>query len=105
MASFHVLITPTARRRLNEYIEYIRFTLLNPDAADAVLTDAQETIEELSHTAKSIDFSRRPSLRSLCCREIPFRKHDYVMIYRVKGSSVYIEDVYHRQQLNQGSAK
>lgn len=99
MAPFHVLITPSARRRLNEYIEYIRFTLLNPDAADAVLTDALETIEELSHTAKSIDFSRRPSLRSLCCREIPFLRYDYVMIYRVKGSSVYIEDIYHRQQI------
>lgn len=99
MALYRIFITPTARRQLQEYVEYIQWTLLNAGAAEALLTDALEVTKELSFNAKSIDFSQRRYLSSLCCREIPFRRHDYVMIYRVKGAEVYIDAVYHRQQL------
>lgn len=61
MVSFNVVITPTAKRLLNEYIDYIQFTLLNSEAADAVLTDALEVIDDLAFVAESLPFCRKPS--------------------------------------------
>ena len=41
MDLYEVEISPTARKQLNRYVDYIQFTLLNDQAADAVFMDAQ----------------------------------------------------------------
>ena len=40
MDLFKVDISPTASRQLERYVDYIQYTLLNDDAADAVMQDA-----------------------------------------------------------------
>ena len=41
MDLFKVDISPTARRQLDRYVDYIQFTLLNDQAADAVIMARQ----------------------------------------------------------------
>ena len=47
MDSFEVIISPKALSQLNDYIDYIQYTLLNPQAAKSVWEDAIETTEKL----------------------------------------------------------
>jgi hypothetical protein len=58
MVSYKVEISPTARDQLNRYVNYIQFTLLNEEAADAVLLDAYETIDDLEASAGSLRFCK-----------------------------------------------
>ena len=45
MDSFKVIISPKALAQLNDYIDYIQYTLLNPQAAKSVWEDAIGTTE------------------------------------------------------------
>ena len=84
MDSYRVEISPTAREQLGKYVDYIQFTLLNEDAADAVLLDAYETMDDLETSAGSLKFCNDPDLEAQGFRKILFRRHDYVMIYDIE---------------------
>lgn len=98
MDLYNVVLSPTARSQLNRYVDYIQFTLLNEEAADAVLLDALETIDALEVSAGSLAFCNHPVLKSLGYRKILFRKHDYVMIYDIEGTTARIKGIYHLLQ-------
>lgn len=98
MDLFKVDISPTARKRLERYVDYIQFTLLNDQAADAVMQDALETIEDLEKTAESLGLCTDPDLEAMGYRKILFRRHDYVMIYDIDGHTARIKGVYHLLQ-------
>ena len=53
MDSFDVIISPKALSQLNDYIDYLQYTLLNDQAAYNVWQDALETREQLSNTVPS----------------------------------------------------
>ena len=52
MDSFNVIISPKALYQLNNYIDYLQYTLLNDQAAYNVWQDALETRDQLSRVAK-----------------------------------------------------
>ena len=98
MDLYEVEISPTARKQLNRYVDYIQFTLLNDQAADAVFMDALETIDNLEKSAGSLGFCNDPDLKALGYRKILFRRHDYVMIYDLDGKTARIKGIYHLLQ-------
>ncbi len=98
MGPYRVEISPTARAQLKRYTDYILLTLMNGKAADAVLSDALETIDELEKTAGSHAFCEDPDLKALGYHRILMRRHHYVMIYDIKGNTVRIKAVYHLLQ-------
>ncbi|MCD7751102.1 MAG: type II toxin-antitoxin system RelE/ParE family toxin [Lachnospiraceae bacterium] len=98
MDSFNVIMAPRAWNQLNEFVDYIQFTLLNEQAAKSVYNDALETIEKLRIAADSLQYCRNPRLRKRGYRAINFRRHQYLMLYLVSGRNVYVEAVYHQQQ-------
>ena len=65
MDLYDVIISPTAKEQLRRYVDYIQYTLLNEDAADAVMMDALETIDELEKTAGSLAFCNNQDLKEL----------------------------------------
>ncbi|MCD8323974.1 MAG: type II toxin-antitoxin system RelE/ParE family toxin [Clostridiales bacterium] len=79
-------------------MDYICYTLLNEDADQSVLRDARETREQLSIVAANLQYCRNPRLRALEYRAITFRRHRYVMLYRIVGNEVYVEAIYHQLQ-------
>lgn len=54
MDSFDVIISPKALSQLNDYIDYLQYTLLNDQAAHNVWQDALDTRERLSNVAGSL---------------------------------------------------
>ncbi|MCR5685729.1 MAG: type II toxin-antitoxin system RelE/ParE family toxin [Lachnospiraceae bacterium] len=50
--NYSIHITSKAERDLNEALDYIEFNLLNPEAADGLLDNAEEMINALSIAPK-----------------------------------------------------
>ena len=98
MDSFDVIISPKALSQLNDYIDYLKYTLLNDQAAYNVWQDALETREQLSRVAGSLKFCTHPQLKKNGYRAIHFMRHRYLMFYRIEGATVYVESIYHQLQ-------
>ena len=98
MDSYKVFLTSAAQAQLNNHIDYIRYQLRNPIAAKLVWEDAKQTISALSTVAGSLKLCSHPVLSELGYRCIRYRKHDYVMLYRLEGNTVYVEGIFHQMQ-------
>ena len=83
MDSYKVITSPKALSQLEEYIDYIQYTLLNEQAAGAVWNDAVETVNRLETVAGSLRYCDDPELKELGYRKIVFIRHSYVMLYRI----------------------
>lgn len=57
MDSFNVIISPKALSQLNDYINYLQYTLLNNQAAYNLWQDSLDTREQLSRVAGSLNLS------------------------------------------------
>ena len=98
MDSFDVIISPKALSQLNSYIDYLQDTLLNDQAARNVWQDAMETRNYLSKAAESLKLCFHPLLKKNEYRVIHFIRHRYLMLYRIEGSIVYVDAIYHQLQ-------
>lgn len=63
-----------------------------------ITDDANETRKELSTIAESLYYCKNPRLAKLGYRKINFRRHDFIMLYRVEGDTAYVEWIYHELQ-------
>lgn len=98
MDSFDVIISPKALSQLNDYIDYLQYTLLNNQAAYNVWQDAMETRDKLAKVADSLKFCIHPYLKKNEYRAIHFMRHRYLMLYRIDGTTVYVDAIYHQLQ-------
>lgn len=98
MDSYDVIISPYALAQLDSYISYVRYTLLNPIAAERIWRDALETRQQLSNVAGSLKLCDDPDLHRLGYHAIDFTKHKYVMLYRIEARTAYVDAVYHQMQ-------
>lgn len=98
MDSFEVIISPKALSQLNNYIDYLQYTLLNDQAAYNVWQDALETREHLSKVTSSLKFCAHPQLRKQEYRIVHFMQHRHLMLYRIEGTTVYVDAIYHQLQ-------
>ena len=98
MDLFDVFISPKALEQLTSYVDYIHYTLLNPIAAESVWKDAMDTRDQLAAAAGSLKYCDHPELRQLGYRIIGFKRHRYVMLYRVEGKTAYVDGIYHQMQ-------
>ena len=98
MDSFEIILSPKALSQLSRYIDYIHYTLLNPIAAENVWRDAVATQKQLETAAGSLRLCEHPALQRLGYRAIRFKKHRYVMLYRIEGRTAYIDGIYHQMQ-------
>ena len=98
MDLYEVFITPYALSQLEDYINYIQFTLFNSQAAESVWQDALATAEKLESSAGSLHLCDHPKLKELGYRLVFFNRHNYVMLYRIVDRTVYVDAVYHQLQ-------
>lgn len=98
MDSFDVIVSPKALSQLNDYVDYLQYTLLNDQAAHNVWRDALETRDQLSKIANSLKFCTHPQLKKDGYRAIHFMRHRYLMLYRIEGATVYVDAIYHQLQ-------
>ena len=98
MVLYDVIISPKARSQLDAYIDYIQYTLLNEQAAKAVWDDAMNTREELARVAGSLRQCGNNNLQNLGYHKINFLRHRYLMLYRIDGTTAYVDAIYHQLQ-------
>lgn len=98
MVSFDVIISPKALAQLNNYIDYLQYTLLNEQAAHNVWQDALDTRERLSEVAGSLKLCTHPILKKYGYRSINFLRHCYLMLYRLEAQTAYVDAIYHQLQ-------
>ena len=98
MVLYDVIISPKALSQLDGYIEYIQCTLLNEQAAKAVWDDAMDTRDKLAKVAGSLKLCDNKKLQDLGYHRINFLRHRYLMLYRIEGSTAYVEAIYHQLQ-------
>ena len=98
MDSYKAFLTSAASKQLRGHIDYVHYHLRNPIAAQRVWEDANQTISALSTVAGSLKKCGHPVLAELGYRAIRYAKHDYVMLYRIVGNTVYVEGVFHQMQ-------
>lgn len=98
MKKYKVVITDDAKAQLRHHLSYISNFLHNKTAAKAVRDDARETSKEISNVAESLNYCNNPKLAKLGYRKMNFRKHDYVMLYRIEGDTAFVEWIFHQLQ-------
>ena len=96
--AFKVIFKKAALAQFQECISYIEAKIGNFYAAKAVAKDADETVKRLSVIANGLKFCNDDNLCKLGYRTIHFKKHHYIMLYRIDGNTVYIVGVFHAMQ-------
>lgn len=92
---YEVVLTTQAKTDFRQIINYLLFKLNNEQAATSVTNDMENTIDQLSHVAGSLKMCEDERLRALGYRTIHFKRHRYFMLYRIEGSVVYVDSIYH----------
>lgn len=95
---YEVVLTTQAKMQFRRILDYLLHDLESRQAAMNVADDFDETIIWLSHMAGSLKFCDDKVLRAKGYRTIHFRKHKYLMIYRIDDDRVYVEGIYHDLQ-------
>lgn len=95
---FEVELSELASTQYDKILEYIYYVLKNPQAADNLMRDFDETIETLAEQAEDFGYCRSERLRRMGFHKIHFKRHRYLMVYRVKYDTVIVEGMYHELQ-------
>ena len=87
---------PAGREPTGKILSYIaEKPLYNPDAARAVLEDFEATVERISQMGDRVPIGTHPIMRKRNLRRMNFQKHDYFVIYRVRGDIAEIVRIGH----------
>ncbi len=97
-SEYKVVITRDAKAHLAQILRYLRQDLGSEQAARNVKADISETKDRLSHVAGSLKLCENHRLRDLGYRTIHLKRHNYFMIYRIQGNTVYVDAIYHDLQ-------
>ena len=98
MRTYRVVTTDEAKSQMREYLSYIKYELKNPEAARAVRDDWKETTKALKSVAASIGDPDSSKLIKRNLKKMHFRRHNYVMLFRIKNNVVEVVNIYHNLQ-------
>ena len=98
LKTWKVLATDDVEEDLSEFVQYLLFEKMSKQAADAVLEDYDETLDELERVAGSLKTVDNPRLAKLGYRRINFKRHRYYFLYRVEGGTAIVDAMYHELQ-------
>lgn len=96
--SFRVELSELASGQYDKFLAYVYIVLKNPQAAGNLMRDFDDTIELLSEKADCFGYCKSDRLRKLGFHKIHFKRHRYLLIYRVKDDRVIVEGMYHELQ-------
>lgn len=95
---FNVEFSELAERQYDSILGYIANKLKNPQALHNVMDDFDATVEKLERMADCFGYCKSERLRALGLHKINFAFHRYLFVYRIDGTRVIVEGVYHEMQ-------
>ena len=96
--NYNIVISQRAEQHTDAIVSYVASELNNPLAAAAILSDIEQTISKLEYTASSFALCTNPYLRSKEYRKVKLKKHNYLILYRLKDNTVFISGVFHMME-------
>lgn len=95
MKSYKVIVADSAKQRLREFLNYLKYDLGSQQAAKSVYSDYVATRKKLEDIAGSLKLCDDLDLSSLGYHRINFRHHSYFLLYRVEGNYAYVDYIFH----------
>lgn len=95
---YEVVLTELAETHIRNIIRYIAFELGNEQAAQSVLEDMEDSVISLSRVAGSIKLCDNVRLGREGYRIFHFKKHRYLMLYKIIGNMARVDGIYHDLQ-------
>ena len=95
---WQVVATDDLEEDLSEFVQYLLFEKMSEQAANAVLEDYDDTLDELEKVAGSLKLVDNPRLARLSYRRINFKRHRYYFLYRMEGDMAIVDAMYHELQ-------
>ena len=95
---FNVELSELAEKQYDNILSYIANVLKNPQALESVMDDFDDTIVKLEKMADAFEYCKSKRLKGMGLHKIGFENHRYLLVYRVKGSQVIVEGIYHELQ-------
>ncbi len=99
---YKLIITKTAEDQIDNIVGYVAKVLNNVTAAKSILSDIELAYTKLENSAEIFPYCNDSYLEGRGYRKINLKRHDYVIIYRVEETRVYILGVFHMKE-NYGS--
>lgn len=98
LKTWKVLATDDVEEDLSEFVQYLLFEKMSKQAADAVLEDYDETLDELERVVGSLKPVDNPRLAKQGYRRINFKRHGYYFLYRIEDDTAIVDAMYHELQ-------
>ncbi len=95
---YKVVITSDAEADLDGFLRYLLLEKKSDQAASNVLNDFEATKISLSKVAGSLKLCDNPRLRELGYRRMNFLSHRYFMLFRLKGNTAIVDNIFHELQ-------
>ena len=95
---FDIEISEMAQKQYDDILHYIAFELKNPQAVKNIVEDFDNALDQLENNADSFGFCNSKKLCDMGFQKLPFRKHRYIIVYRIKKDKVIIDGIYHELQ-------
>lgn len=95
---FKVELSELAIAQYDKILAYIYQVLKNPQATENLMQDFDDTIGVLESQAENFGYCRSERLRKMGFHKIHFKRHRYLLVYRVKHDTVIVEGMYHELQ-------
>lgn len=95
MKHYKVVIVSDAKEDLRRTLDYLRNTKQSKQAAKNVKDDFVDTGKTLSVVAGSLKLCDNPKLAERGMRRINFKKHNFFMLYYLKGDIAVVTNIFH----------
>lgn len=96
--AFKVELSELASMQYDKSLAHIYLMLKNPQVADSLMQDFDDTVKMLEEQADCFGYCRSERLRRLGFHKVHFKRHRYLLVYRVKDDRVIVEGMYHELQ-------
>lgn len=96
--AYKVIITPDARKDLENYLSYLVNVKKNPQAATNVNNDFEDSVTDLENTAGSLKLDDDPDIAAMGYHRIHLKKHRYFLLYIVENNTVFVDRMFHDLQ-------
>lgn len=94
--AYKLIITEKAEELLDNLIYHLIYRLKNTQAAAHLFDSIDRIYDRLEENPFQFPESRDMSLRSRGYRETVLTDMDYVIIFRIEGTSVYVIGIFHQ---------
>ena len=95
MKKYKTIVSPRAKKDIKRYVSYLVNVKKSQQAAQALYDDYRGTIKRLADVAGMLRDPDSEELRKRELKRINFTKHNYFLLYRIKGEVVEIVAMFH----------